>query len=223
VSLSAWWIPAPRPRAALVFFHGNAGNISHRLESISVFNRLGLSVLIVDYRGYGRSGGSPSEAGTYRDAEAAWHHLLEDRGLRPGEIVVFGRSLGAAVAARLAATVQPPAAALIVESAFSSLPEAAARAYPFLPARWLTRYSYATAAYVADARAPVLVIHARDDEIIPIELGRRVYAAAGGPKRFLAIDGDHNSGFMRSLDSYQRGIDGFLSDAADLPRVGAGR
>jgi len=220
VELSAWLVPADPERGLLLFFHGNAGNISHRLESIDLFRRLGLSVLIVDYRGYGRSGGRPSEAGTYRDAEAVWGFSLTKLNRQPQDIVVFGRSLGAAVAAHLTSRVPRPPAALIVESAFTSAPDMAQRAYPFLPARWLTRFTYPTRDDVANSDCPVLVIHSEDDEIIPIELGRAVFAAAPAPKRLLLLSGGHNTGFLESAGIYQRGIDAFLEDLAGLPRRG---
>lgn len=215
-------MPADPGRGLLLFFHGNAGNISHRLESIEIFHRLGLSVLIVDYRGYGRSGGQPSENGTYRDAAAVWRFSIEDLGRSPQEIVVFGRSLGAAVAARLADTAPQPPAALIVESAFTSAPDMAQRAYPFLPARWLTGFEYATRDYVAGADCPVMVVHSEHDEIIPFDLGRAVFAAAPEPKRFLTLSGGHNTGFLESAAAYTRGIDSFLGEVAGLPRPGNG-
>lgn len=214
LALHAWHVPAASNRATLLFFHGNAGNISHRLDSIRIFHELGLSVLILDYRGYGRSQGSPSEEGTRRDARAAWRQLVEDRGLAPGEIVVFGRSLGAAVAAELARGREP--AAVILESAFTSVPDIAQEAYWFLPARWLSRFEYATAEYVAEIPAPVLVIHSEDDEIIPFHHGRAVFEAAREPKRLLVLRGDHNTGFLISESDYRRGIDEFLSGVAGL-------
>jgi len=216
IELSAWLVPARPDRALLLFFHGNAGNISHRLESIELFQRLGLSVLIVDYRGYGRSGGSASEAGTYRDAEATWRFAVDHLGRRPDDIVVFGRSLGAAVAARLAQTTPKPPAALILESAFTSAPDMAQRAYPFLPARWLTRFRYDTRDYVANASCPILVIHSKQDEIVPFSLGRSVFAAAPEPKRFLALGGGHNTGFLESSTDYTQGLDAFLTDVAGM-------
>jgi len=218
VELSAWWIPAHAARGSILFLHGNAGNISHRMESIEIFNRLGLSVLIVDYRGYGRSAGAPSEAGTYRDARAAWRYLTAERQLPPARIVVFGRSLGAAIAAQLASSVQSAPAALILESAFTSAPEMAQRAYPFLPARWLTRFDYATRDYVKAARSPVLVLHSRDDEIVPFDHGEAVYRAAPDPKRFVTLRGGHNTGFLESGATYTRALDAFLTEAAKLPQ-----
>lgn len=220
VALDAWWVPAPNPRASLLFFHGNAGNISHRLESIAQFQRLGLSVLIVDYRGYGRSEGSPSEAGTELDARAAWQ-WLRDEGSENDEIVVFGRSLGAAVAAELAASLEEhhaAPAAVILESPFRSVPELAQQLYPFLPARWLARIDYPVENYVTQISAPLLVIHSRDDEIIPFTQGEAVYQAAQAPKQLLEIQGGHNTGFLDSEPTYSESIDAFLREAVGLAR-----
>jgi len=222
VELSAWWIPARPQRGTLLFLHGNAGNISHRLESIEIFHRLGLSVLIVDYRGYGRSAGEPSEPGTYLDARAAWQHLVEQRRLPPARIVVFGRSLGAAIAAHLADAVASAPAALILESPFTSAPEMAQRAYPFLPARWLTRFDYATREYVRTVQSPVLVLHSREDEIIPFDQGKAVYRAAPEPKRFVTLHGGHNTGFLETGEAYTAALDDFLTHTADMPRPGRG-
>lgn len=219
VSLDAWWVPAEEPRGILLFFHGNAGNISHRLASIRQFHRLGLSVLILDYRGYGRSEGSPSEAGTALDARAGWRWLMK-AGHDPGEVVLFGRSLGAAVAAELASALagESSPAAVILESPFRSVPKLAQRLYPFLPARWLVRFDYNTEAYVERIEVPLLVIHSREDEIIPFGEGQAVFAAAEEPKRLLEIRGGHNTGFLDSEPDYSAGIDAFLSEAARLER-----
>lgn len=223
VALDAWWVPALEPRASLLFFHGNAGNISHRLESIAQFQRLGLSVLIVDYRGYGRSEGRPSEAGTALDARAAWHWLRDEARCEADEIVVFGRSLGAAVAAELAASLEEQhaaPAAVILESPFRSVPDLAQRLYPFLPARWLARIDYPVETYVTRISAPLLVIHSRDDEIISFAEGETVYRAAREPKRLLEIRGGHNTGYLKSEPNYSAGIDAFLREDAGLERPG---
>jgi len=207
VSLHGWFIPGPSQRV-LLFFHGNAGNISHRLESIRQFHQLGLSVLIVDYRGYGQSGGRTTEAGLYRDAEAAWDYLIKTRGLRPEQIVVFGRSLGASVAAHLAARQRP--LGLIVESSFTSVPDIAQELYPWLPARWLSRLRHATADYIRNVHCPVLVVHSRDDEIIPFHHGQAVFAAAPEPRTLLELNGSHNEGFVLAEDVYLEGVSAFL-------------
>ncbi len=210
VNLDAWWIPNEATDGVLLFFHGNAGNISHRLHSIEHFNRLGLSVLIIDYRGYGNSEGSPSEEGTALDARAAWRWLVDERNLEPQHITVFGRSLGSAVAAELAREVSP--GGVILESSFRSVPDMAQRLYPFLPARWLARFDYATEDYVRGIRAPVLVIHSPDDEIIPFAEGKAVYEAANHPKKMLEIGGGHNTGFLEYEDRYLDGIGSFLRE-----------
>jgi fermentation-respiration switch protein FrsA (DUF1100 family) len=207
--LHGWFVPADTARGTLLFFHGNAGNISHRLDSLAIFNRLGLDVLMVDYRGYGQSSGEPSEAGTYRDARAAWDWLLA-RGVPPGRIVVFGRSLGGAVGAWLGSQADVDPAGLIVESSFTSGADMARRLYPWLPARLITRLKYPVRDYVAAAPAPVLVIHSRDDEIIPFDMGRALFDAAPEPKTFFELRGDHNAGFWLSRDTYVPALDDFL-------------
>jgi uncharacterized protein len=209
VRLHGWFVPHPESRAILLFFHGNAGNISHRLDSLAIFHRLGLSTLIIDYRGYGRSEGRPTEAGTYRDAEAAWSYLVEERGTDSGEIVLFGRSLGAAVAAWLAARRSPRA--VILESGFTSVPELGAELYPFLPVRTLARLEYDTRAQLREVHAPVLIVHSREDEIIPFHHALRLYEAAAAPKTLLELQGDHNRGFLISGERYVSGLDAFLS------------
>ena len=208
--LDAWFVPASRERAVLLFFHGNAGNISHRLDSVKIFHDLGLSVLILDYRGYGRSTGRPTESGTYKDARGAWRHLVEERGIPEERIVLFGRSLGGAVATWLAANAAPRA--LIVESAFRSVPDMAAEIYWFLPVRRLARLQYPVEELLRRVAAPVLVIHSRDDEIIPFAHGEALHAAAGPPTRLLELQGGHNTGFFQSRARYAAGIDAFLRE-----------
>ena len=208
VTLHSWFI-AGRSSQVLLFFHGNAGNISHRLDSIRQFQDLGLSVLIVDYRGYGQSEGRTTERGIYRDADAAWRYLIEDRGLVASDILIFGRSLGASVAARLAAQHQP--LALIVESSFTSVPDIAQDLYPWLPARWLSRLSHATREYVRDVQCPILVVHSRDDEIIPFRHGEAIFASANEPRTLLAIRGTHNDAFLRDARDYIGGLRAFLA------------
>ncbi|MEW5959024.1 MAG: alpha/beta hydrolase [Chloroflexota bacterium] len=209
VTISGWFIPAePERTTTVLFFHGNAGNISHRLNSIAVFHRLGLNTLIIDYRGYGQSQGRPTEPGTYHDAAAAWRYLVEERQIPPEQIVIFGRSLGGGVASWLAR--QRPPAALILESTFTSVPDLAVQVYPFLPARQLSRIHYDTVARLPDIHCPILIVHSPDDQVIPYRHGQRLLAAAHEPKMFLEIRGDHNAGFMTSAGEYQAGLAGFL-------------
>ncbi len=208
VTLHGWFIAGRSPRV-LLFFHGNAGNISHRLNSIRQFRDIGLSVLIIDYRGYGQSGGRTTETGTYRDADAAWRYLTDSRGVLASDIVVFGRSLGGSVASWLATQQRP--LALIVESSFTSIPDIAQELYPWLPARWLSRLSHATRDYVRDVHCPVLVVHSRDDEIIPFHHGEAIFAAASEPRTLLALRGTHNDAFLLDERSYVEGLRAFLT------------
>ncbi len=208
VSVHGWFVPGESERV-LLYFHGNAGNISHRLYSIREWRELGLSVFIIDYRGYGQSGGKPTEKGLYRDGEAAWRYLTGDRGIAPENIVLFGRSLGGSVAAWLAAREDP--AALIVESSFTSVPDIGQEAYPWLPVRWLSRFKHATRDAVEKVASPVLVVHSRDDEIIPFHHGEAIFAAANEPKTFLEIRGGHNDGHAVSATVYRDGMLDFLN------------
>ncbi len=214
IKIHGWYVPHPKAQATLLFFHGNAGNLSHRLESIALFHDMDLSVFIIDYRGYGRSGGRPSELGTYRDAMAAWNYLVDERRLRPDGIIVFGRSLGGAVAAWLAAQVRP--AAVILESTFTSVKELGKHYYPYLPVSWISRIHYPVDEYITSFNSPVLVIHSEQDEVIPARLGQRLFERAPEPKLFLPISGDHNNGFLLSRDAYVKGIKRFLQTCMDI-------
>ncbi len=212
VRLHGWYVPGRRP-VTLLWCHGNAGNISHRLENLRLFHdRLGLSVLLFDYRGYGRSAGLPSEAGTYRDAGAfrAWlrARLPADR-----PVVYFGRSLGAAVAARLA--VEDPPAALVLESPFTSVRAMANAALP--GAGYLFRTRYDTLGRIGAVRAPLLIFHGDADEVVPFRHGQAVFAAAREPKRFVRLPGArHDDTFLAGGADYWRAWDEFL--AAFVPR-----
>jgi len=209
IKLSGWFIPAENSRGVILFCHGNAGNISHRLESIRIFHRLSLDVFIFDYRGYGQSEGKPTEQGTYLDAEAAWRYLVENRQADPSEIIIFGRSLGGAVASWLAKEQMP--GALIVESAFMSIPDIGAEAYLFLPVRLLSRFNYSTIDYIRGVKCPALIVHSRDDELISFNHGQRLFEAAKEPKDFLEISGSHNDGFLISEERYEDGLRLFIS------------
>lgn len=208
VTLHGWFI-AGQTSQVLLFFHGNAGNISHRLASIQQFHDLGLSVLIIDYRGYGQSSGTTSEKGIYRDAEAAWRYLTEDRSISASNIVIFGRSLGGSAASWLAARHQP--LALIVESSFTSVPDVAQEIYPWLPVRWLSTLSHATGDYVRDVHCPILVVHSREDDIIPFHHGEDIFASANEPRTLLVLRGTHNDAFLLDESTYIEGLRAFLT------------
>lgn len=206
--LDAWFVPAPGSTAVAMILHGNAGNMTQRLDTIAMFQRLGYAVLIFDYRGYGRSTGRPSEEGLYRDATAAWAYLTRERGYAPGRVVVFGESLGGGVATWLAAREQP--GALVLASSFTSAPELAGDLYPWLPLKWLVRLRYDSRTALASVSCPVLVAHSPDDDIIPYRHGQRLYDAAGEPKAFLELAGGHNEGFIFMLPTWVDAIGDFL-------------
>ncbi len=208
VELHGWFIPSDTSRGVILFCHGNAGNISHRLETIRIFNELDLSVFIFDYRGYGKSAGKPSENGTYLDADAVWIYLSGTRKIDPQRIIVFGRSLGGAVAADLAS--KRPVGGIIVESSFTSVKDLGSEIYPFLPVRLLSRFDYGTLEKIKKVPCPKLIIHSRNDEMISFRHGERLYEAASEPKEFLEISGTHNEGFLIGLDRYKSGIDSYL-------------
>jgi fermentation-respiration switch protein FrsA (DUF1100 family) len=208
VRLHGWFIPVTAPRGVVLLFHGNAGNISHRLGWLLMFYRLGYSTLIIDYRGYGASEGTPSEQGTYLDAEAAWNHLTGQRGFGERDIVLAGESLGGAVAAWLAARHAPRA--LVLASAFTSVPDLGAKVYPWLPVRLLARIAYDTRSYLARVRCPVLVAHSRDDEIVPFEQGQTLWRSAPEPKQFIELAGGHNDGFIYTRQQWVDELAAFL-------------
>lgn len=214
VRIEAWYVPAPAARGTALLAHGNAGNISHRVDYAVMFHRLGYSLLLFEYRGYGRSEGSPSEEGTYADARAAWRHLVAERGIAPEHIVLVGESLGGAVVARLAATEQP--GALVLASSFVSVPELAADLYPWLPARWLARYRYDTLEALGRVSCPVLIAHSRQDDIVPFRHAERLYAAVKRPKAFVELAGGHNDGFLFERDEWREALGRFLEEKAGL-------
>lgn len=198
-------------RPVVILCHGNAGNISHRLDTMHLFHRLGHDFFLFDYRGYGKSQGKPSEKGTYLDAEAAWDYVTRERGIDPERIVLFGRSLGGSIAAYLAQSRSPRA--LIVESSFTSVTDMGADIYPFLPVRLLARFKYSTADYLKKVTCPVLISHSKDDEMISVKHGRKLFEAANDPKEFLEFAGSHNEGFIASKEMYSKGIAEFINRA----------
>jgi uncharacterized protein len=209
VEINGWFVPHHNPRATLLFLHGNGGNISHRLEKLSMYNYLGLAVFIIDYRGYGNSNGKPTERGTYLDAEAAWIYLIQQKNLPENSIIIYGESLGGAVAVWLANKYKP--GALVLESAFTSIVDMARHYYPYLPVKLLARIKYSTIEQISNINCPVLIIHSPADDIVPFEQGLKLYDTASEPKYFLEIQGNHNDGFSLSGKLYIDGLDRFIS------------
>jgi len=196
-AIHAWFVIADAGRPTVLFCHGNAGNISHRLETVGLFRDLRVNVLMFDYRGYGLSDGSPSEENMYADARAAYAWLVREQGVLPERLFVFGRSLGAAVAIELATEI--PCAGLIIESSFTSIVDMGKRLYPFMPVNWLVRYRFDSLERIREITTPILVIHSPDDDLIRYEMGRQLFAAAGSGRSFLEISGGHNDrGYLRN-------------------------
>jgi pimeloyl-ACP methyl ester carboxylesterase len=219
VDLHGWYVPAAAGAPAVLFCHGNAGNISHRLDWLEILRGMGFSVLLFDYRGFGLSSGAPTEQGTYLDAQAAWDYLTNTKGFAPGNIVIVGESLGGPIAAHLAKNVAP--GALILVSTFTSVPDLARSFYWYLPVRLLARFRYPTAAYVASVHVPTLVIHSRDDETVPFLHGEELHRRASGPAQLLEIFGDHNGGFMLSGPKLTEGMRSFLEAHGIMKGSGA--
>ncbi|SCX97582.1 alpha/beta hydrolase [Nitrosospira sp. Nsp13] len=207
-SLHGWFIPVPAATGTVLFFHGNAGNISHRMDYLLMFHRLGYNTLIFDYRGYGQSSGSPSESGTYLDAQAAWRYLTETKEIPSTHVVLFGESLGGAVAAWLAAREKP--ALLVLASVFTSIPDMAAKIYPFLPVRLLSRFEYSTIDYLQTVTCPVFVAHSPQDDIVPFTHGEALYQIAPEPKQFLRLQGGHNNGFIFMQEDWVEALRKFI-------------
>ena len=208
MTLNGWLVGAKPGRPTLIFCHGNAGNISHRLDKISIFCNLGINVFIFDYRGYGRSEGQPSEQGLYDDAAAAYDYLVSRNDMDTDKIIIYGCSLVGAVATDLAA--RHKIAALILDSTFPSAVDMAKVILPFAPS-FLIRSKMDSATKIKHILAPKLFIHSPEDEIVPFALGQKLFQAAPPPKQMLKISGDHNYGYTYSVDVFSQGINEFLT------------
>jgi uncharacterized protein len=208
ILLNGWWVASPEGRGTVLFCHGNAGNISFLVETIGIFRGMGLNVFVFDYRGFGRSGGVPTEEGTYRDVTAAWKYLTVEKKASPPQIILVGRSLGGSIAAWLARHRSP--GALVLESTFTRAADVANYHYDFSPGDLLLGDAYNTVASLSLLRCPVLVVHSPEDEIVPYKLGKELFEKARGPKEFLVIHGTHNGGFMQSQDNYTSGLRRFI-------------
>lgn len=208
VQLNGWFVPHDDARGTILFQHGNAGNISGRLATILLIHKLRLNVLIYDYRGYGKSEGNPTEEGTYRDARAAWNYLTKERAIQPGQIILMGRSLGGAVAAWLATKVQP--GGVILESTFTSAADLGAELYPLFPVRWIIHFNYTTINSLKKIDVPLLIVHSKEDDLVPFSHGKKLFEAANEPKIFLEIQGNHGNGFLETGERYVQALDRFI-------------
>lgn len=191
VLLHGWWLPQAEAEGTILYLHGSGGNLGEKLETIrGLYQRLGLHVFAFDYRGYGHSRGIPTEPGTYRDARAAFEVVRSQYGdCEEPPVVVFGRSLGGAIAVRLA--MDKPIKGLIVEATFTSIVDMATELHPGLPARRFGAVHYPSIDRVGRLGMPKLIAHSRDDELVPFRLGQALYEAAAPPKQFFEYRGLH--------------------------------
>ena len=209
VRIHGWFIPAStNAPLTILFLHGNAGNISHRFDKLEILHQLGADVFMIDYRGYGRSEGSPDEQGTYRDAQAAYEYLTGSRARPAKRIVVYGESLGSAVAVDHAAKF--PVGGIIIEEAFTSVGDVGQKMFPFLPVRWLVQNKYDTLSKIGRINAPLLIFHSRQDEFFSMRHAERLLAAAREPKRLVELRGSHNEAFLVSGETYRVALAEFL-------------
>ena len=218
IELHGWFYPAnqdsPRAKWAALVCHGNAGNISHRLELCAELLRSGLNVLLFDYRGYGRSGGRASEEGTYLDAEAAYEWLRQ-RGFAGANTIVFGESLGGGIATELAMRKQ--VGGLVLESSFSCIFDLAAEIFPWLPIRWLSTIKYDTCSKLPRVKVPLLVMHSRGDKMIGFHHAEKNYSLANEPKILCELTGGHNEP-LTDRRRFREGMEQFLQLAENHHR-----
>lgn len=205
-----WWIPLENERGAILFSHGSGRNISGYLEDVALYREAGFSVLLYDYGGYGASGGAASEARCYADARAMWDYLVDVRKMSADRIVLAGSSMGGGVTLGLAVQVSP--AALILESTFTSVPDVLSEAYPFIPARWICRIQFRNIDRIGQLRCPVMVVHSREDRVVPFGHGRKLFETANVPKVFVEISGAHHGGKFSSRDIYLRHLVEFVEN-----------
>jgi uncharacterized protein len=211
VVLHGWYLPAPKDAIAphhVLFLHGNAGRLSQRLHTLHTLHNLGHATLIIDYRGYGLSTGSPSESGLYEDADTAWKHLTAVRGIDPAKIILYGRSLGGAVASELAT--RQVVGGVILESTFTRLADVATIQYPWLPVTLLLRSHFDTLAKLPHIRAPVLIAHSREDQLVPYELAQALSRKVRNLASFIPLSNSHNRAFRRAGNAYYARLDTFI-------------
>ncbi len=206
--LHGWLASREGAEGLILLCHGNRGSIAGREDTVMFYLELGMAVCLFDYRGYGRSTGTPSEQGTYNDVDAVWQYLTADRGYDAGSIVLLGRSLGAAIAAHLATHAKPRA--VILESTFSTLHDLATELYPLLKSLFNVHVKYNTLEKLSRITSPLLLVHSSNDELIGLHHGKALLAAAPPNTRLIEITGRHRDGFVTSKDIYMPAIREFI-------------
>lgn len=207
VKLNGWLVKNPSAKCTLLFFHGNAGNIGDRLLKLRFFRELGVNTFIIDYRGYGHSEGSPTEEGIYKDARAAYDYLAGRQDMKSMPIILYGGSLGGAVAIDLAThrTVK----GLIIDSSFPSAAAMSKRIYPMIPTFFLS-VKLDSGSKVKSLRIPKLFMHSVEDRTVPIIMGRKLFEAAPGPKEFVELTGGHNDAHIDCKEKFLGAIQSYL-------------
>jgi len=202
--LHGWWLPVAHASRTALFLHGNAGNVSHWLDVAVAFRDVGWNTMLLDYRGYGRSEGTPSEFGTYMDARAAYRYLTMERGIASSTIVVVGRSLGGGIATWLVD--HHPCAGLVLEATFTSIADVVATAFPLPGIGRFVKLGYESLSRIGRLSVPLLVVHGRNDDLVPFAHGRALFEAAPEPKRFVELRGGHNDAFTTDRETYVRAL-----------------
>jgi len=212
--LNCWWIPVKAEQVkgavkTVIFCHGNAGNISNRLDTVNFYhNVMNCNLMIFDYSGYGKSGGKVGEEACYKDSQEVYDYVVKSLKIDPKNVVIHGRSLGGAVAVDLA--VNKKCAGLVMESTFTSVPDMADDMVPIFPIQWFVSIDFDSLDKVDKLKVPVLLIHSKADEVIPYKMGEALFKKAKKPKFWLEISGDHNGGWIESQKVYSKGMKDFF-------------
>lgn len=214
--IHGWFVPVDSARITVLYCHGNAGNISDRLETLQLFHELGINVAIFDYRGYGNSEGKPSEEGTYEDASVVRQYLIDEWDVKEKNMIIMGRSLGGPIAARLAALHNP--AAVILESTFTSAVDLGSDMYSWLPVEKFLKFEYETQRYLRQVKAPIFMAHSTEDDVVPFKHGQKLFKIANQPKVFVELTGSHAAGFKETGKKYRESLQQFLEEYTPYQR-----
>lgn len=215
--LHGWFIPSENAKATLLFCHGNAGNISHRVDIIKIFHDLNLNVFIFDYRGYGKSSGKPSEKALYNDTFSAYRYLTKKFNGRIKNLVIYGKSIGGNIAIDLVSKLSPNnirVKALVTDSAFTSAVDMGKEMFPFIPSILLDKLIYIDFNAISKIKKiyiPKLIIHSQNDKIVPFKLGKKLFKKAPKPKEFFSINGSHNESIIMYENKYRKKLSNFLT------------